>query len=636
MIRSKVMALLSVMAAAACGDSALQGDPALGAKEAAISRPLPMGWKQETPSRRPGRPAPAHNGCADHDGDDDESPGDRDHASRPVWWRHPHHPGPRGVVAARVLGFNDFHGRLTEGLRVANRPAGGAAVLASYLRSEMVGFEGRSLIVHAGDHVGATPPESALLQDEPAISFLNLLSNQYCRGQRRTSEFCNVVGTFGNHEFDEGTTELLRLINGRNHANGPFLENPWRGADYPYVSANVVSAKTGRPLVSAHTIVNLGGVRVGVIGAVLKETPTIVTPAGVAGLQFLDEITAINGEVTKLKRRGVQAILVTIHQGARQAPTNENETDPAATVGAPISTIVAGLDDEVDVVVSGHSHSFTNALLKNAHGVDILVTQAFSSGTAFAEIDLELDRATRDVVSKTARVLTTFSDQAPGDTRAADVQALVDAARTKVAPLVNQEVATVAADATRTATPAGEQPLGNLIADAQRAAMNTDFAFMNPGGIRADLFFAADPTNTADADGRVLWGELFTIQPFGNSLVRMTLTGSQIVALLEQQWVGQTSPRFLQISGLTYTWDSARPDGSKIVEVRKDGVAIVPTTEYSVTVNNFIAGGGDNFTTLLSGTGQVGGAIDLDALIDYMKAQPQPVAVPPLGRITRL
>jgi 5'-nucleotidase len=568
--------------------------------------------------------------CGDHG--DEDAPEVREHAQRRVSWRSHQRPRPRGTVTAKILGFNDFHGQLAEGRLVAGRPVGGAAVLASYLQTSAADFAGRSLIVHAGDFVGASPPESALLQDEPSIQFLNTLANRHCRGPRVKDERCNVVGTAGNHEFDEGQAELLRLIYGGNHPNGPFLADPYPGARFPYVTANVVHEEGGASLLPRYVVRELGGVAVGVIGAVLKETPTIVTPAGVAGLSFLDEATAINDSVKALKQRGVRSIIVTIHQGAPQT-SYTGATDPSATLGSPIRNIVAALDGEVDLVVSGHSHSFSNALLPNADGTPVLVTQAFSASTAFADIDLELDRATGDVVAKSASIVSTYSDVAPGDVRDPEVQAIVSAAAERVAPLVNQVVAQVAGDATRTQTPAGESALGNLIADSQRAATGTDFAFMNPGGIRADLLFAANPNLPADSDGAVLWGELFTIQPFGNSLVTMSLTGQQVYDLLNQQFAVS---RFLQISGLEYTYDNNLPASERVVEVRQDGAAIDRAATYSVTVNNFIASGGDGFTVLLGGSDAVGGDIDLDALIAYLTAQPGPVAIPPLGRITRL
>jgi 5'-nucleotidase len=576
---------------------------------------------------------PAAHGCGDHADDDSSATEEaRAAAAKPVSWSAKK-PKKKPSVQARILGFNDFHGQLPEGRRVGNRPVGGAAVLASYLKSAAAGFEGRSLIIHAGDHVGATPPESALLQDEPSIQFLNALANSACRGPRKDDARCNLVGTLGNHEFDEGRDELLRLLHGGNHASGPFLLDPYPGARFPYVNANVVVNGNGEPLITPHIVRNLGGVKVGVIGAVLKETPSIVTPAGVAGLTFQDEVTAINDQVSALKCQGVAAIIVTIHQGAPQNPSYATPTDPAATVGAPISTIVSQLDDAVDLVISGHSHSFSNALVKTASGHEILVTQAFSASTAYGEIDLELDRRSGDVVGKTARIVTTYSDVAPGDVRDPDVQSIVEQAAAFTAPLVNRPIASFSADITRTQTSAGESALGNLIADAQRAALSTDFAFMNPGGIRADFVFAGTAGNAADADGLLLWGELFTVQPFGNSLVRMNLTGQQIYDLLNQQFVVN---RFLQISGLTYTWDNALPASSRVVQVLKDGFPIELGATYTVTANNFIATGGDGFTVFLGGTGSVGGPIDLDALVTYIESLPQPFSSPALTRITRL
>jgi len=561
-------------------------------------------------------------GCQDHD---DHEDGDvvRKSAAKPVQWTKPGYEGGGSTVAAKLIGFNDFHGQLSTGRVVGGRPVGGAAILASYIETAVADFSGRSLIIHAGDHVGASPPASALLQDEPAIQFLNLLSNRHCRGAARPSQHCNVIGTLGNHEFDEGRDELMRLVYGGNHPAGPFLTPAYPGADFPYVSSNVVDEDTGATLMPSYVVTQLGGVRVGVIGAVLEQTPTVVTPTGVAGLEFQDEADAINRTVAKLKKCGVAAIVVTIHQGGTQTSYTGETSPDVAAVSGPITDIVTRLDSAVDVVISGHAHAFTNALLPNAAGHPILVTQSFSASTAFADIDLTLDRATGDVVAKSASIVTTYGDEGPGLTPHAAVAELVAAAEQAVAPLVSEVVAVSAAAITRTQSAAGESSLGNLIADAQRSAMGTDFAFMNPGGIRADL----------DA-GDVTWGELFTIQPFGNSLVAMALTGEQLYRLLEQQWVGQSSPRMLQISGLEYTWDDALPAGERIVEIRQDGVPIDLDAIYTVTANSFIAAGGDNFTVFTEALDPVGGPIDLDALIGHVEGLTQPFSAPAIGRIT--
>jgi 5'-nucleotidase len=439
---------------------------------------------------------------------------------------------------------------------------------------------------------------------------MNLLTNRYCGRGPALDRLCNVVGTPGNHEFDEGVDELLRLIEGGNHARGPFLESPWGGARFSYVSANVLDSASDETLLPPYVIKEVQGERVAVIGAVLKGTPSIVTPEGVAGVRFVDEAEAINAVVDKLTRRGIHSFVVIIHQGGSQ-PSFTGTTPPAgaAPTGA-IREILTRLSSEVDVVVSGHTHSFSNALVPNAEGHPILVTQAFSSGTAFGDIELVIDRRSSDVVEKSARVVTTYADEGPGLAPAADVNSLVASADARVAPQVQRVVGQSSAALTRTQSSAGESALGNLIADAQRAALQTDFAFMNPGGIRADL-----------DQGPISWGELFTIQPFSNDLVRMTLTGAQVKALLEQQWSNPASPRVLQVSGIQVVWDPAAPVGSRVVALTQAGAALALDASYSVTVNSFLAGGGDGFTVLTQGTERVVGLVDLDALVRYVETR---------------
>lgn len=570
--------------------------------------------------------APAHEHEHAHGGDD--SVEQREQAARAVEWRDRHVPAgadPSSYLHVQILGFNDFHGQLSTGRRVGNRPVGSAPVLAAYLASAQAGSEDRTLIVHAGDHVGASPAASALLQDEPSITFLNMLSNAHCDGADKLAPRCNLAATLGNHEFDEGREETLRLLDGGNHAEGPFLEDPYAGARFPYVSANVVDAQSGKPILPPYVIKRVEGMPIAFIGATLKGTPGIVTPTGVAGVAFLDEAEAINRYIPDLHAQHVKAIVVLIHQGGRQGVYGGATASGAGLVSGEIVDIVRRLHDDVDVVVSGHAHAFTNVLVPNQNGKPILVTQAFSAGTAYADIDLHIDRATRDVVAKSAAVITTCADAGPGLMPDADIARLVSAAEAKVAPLVNRVVAIAAAPITGTQNAAGESALGDLIADAQRAAMGTDFAFMNPGGIRADI-----------EAGEVTWGDLFTVQPFGNSLVKMTLSGRQIYDLLNQQWLGQPYPRRLQVSGLTYVWDAAAAVGDRIVEVRKDDQPIDPAAAYTVTVNSFLAAGGDNFTVLTQGTDREGGPVDLDALIDYLGALPQPVQVATDGRIARV
>ncbi len=549
----------------------------------------------------------------------------REQAAKDVAWRDAHNSNRAAWVHFKILGFNDFHGQLSSGKKVGARPVGSAPVLAAYLEAAARQSEDGAFIVHAGDQVGASPPVSALLQDEPSIAFLNLLANDDCRYGQRMRPDCNLVGILGNHEFDEGVAEMSRLINGGMHAQGPFLDADYRGARFPYICANVVDAASGRTLLPPYVIKRVRGVPVAFIGAVLKETPSIVTPSGVAGVRFLDEAEAINAYIPELRARGVRAVIVTIHQGTSGSSYAGPTSRAPQTLAGAIGDIVSRLDDEVDIVVSGHAHGYTNALVANRQGKQILVTQAYSAGTAYADIDVAVDPASRDIVEKSAAIVTTWADAGPGLTPDPKVAQLVMQAEARVAPLVNRVIGVAAADVLKTENSSGESALGNLIADAQRSAMGTDFAFMNPGGIRADIHA-----------GTVTWGALFGVQPFNNDLVRLDLSGAQIKALLNQQWLGQPYPRILKVSGLTYVWDNARPAGDRIVELRTAaGQPLAATTLYSVTVNSFLAAGGDNFTVLAQGAHPVVGPVDLDALIKYIGALPQPFNYAMDGRIQR-
>jgi 5'-nucleotidase len=559
-------------------------------------------------------------GCGCQDDDDHDDADVRESASQQVVLKKST-PKKEDSFDVKLLGINDFHGQISAGKRVSNRPVGSAPVLASYLLAAAQGWDGHLLLVHAGDHVGASPASSALLQDEPSITFLNIM-NEKLGGNR--GDHWEVLGTLGNHEFDEGRAELFRLLYGGNFATGPFLEKKWKGADYPMISANVIDTASGDTILPPTQVRKIDGVTIGFVGAVTKTTPTIVTADGVKGLTFLDEADAINAQVAKLKKDGVKAIVVLVHEGGFQTSfTGPTPALPGQVSGA-IVPIVKKLDDEVDVVVSGHTHLFTNSIIQNDHGKPILVVQAFSSGTAYDDITLTLDRSTKDVAAATASIVTTWADTGAGLTPDPDVAALTKAAEDKVAPLVNRVIGTAASPLDRTQDSAGESNLGDLIADAQRASMGADFAFMNPGGIRADLLA-----------GQVTWGDLFSVQPFANYVVKLTLTGAQIDALLEQQF--QVN-RVLAPSGLTYTWDNSKPVGSRvdISQILKNGVPISAAGTYTVAVNSFLAGGGDGFTVLTGGTGKVVGPIDLDALVAYIQGLTQPFPAPVTNRITRL
>jgi 5'-nucleotidase len=308
--------------------------------------------------------------------------------------------------------------------------------------------------------------------------------------------------------------------------------------------------------------------------------------------------------------------VVVIHQGLEQVRyEGPTRTDLAAPTGD-LLQVIRGLDDDIDVIVSGHTHEFTNALVSNAHGVKMLVTQAFSAGTGYADIDLVIDKETRDVVSKSARIMNTWGDEGPGKKPDAAAAAIVNKADARVANKVSVVIGTAGTSLTRTQNGAGESPLGNLIADSQRDAMRTDFAVINPGGIRSDI-----------AAGTVTWGEVYAAQPFRNPLIALTLTGQQLYDLLEQQWGGQqpSGGRILQISGFRYTWDPSKPEGTpRVREVRDAKGPIVRTKKYTLAANAFLAEGGDGFSAFLSMTDARRGPIDLDVFVDYLGKLPQP------------
>jgi 5'-nucleotidase len=306
-----------------------------------------------------------------------------------------------------------------------------------------------------------------------------------------------------------------------------------------------------------------------------------------------------------------------------------------------IAPIVQQLDPQVDVVVSAHTHQ--PYVCPNFAGTNILLTSASSFGRVITDIDLRIDHQTKDIVSKTAtNVIVTRN--VPKD---ADQTALIAKYATLSAPIANRVVGTQSADITRATTPAGESALGDVIADAQLASTSpTDFggavvAFMNPGGIRADLICSVPCSAASPAP--VTYNQLFTVQPFNNVMTVKTLTGAQIYHLLNQQWselnAGVSPPgRILQVSnGFTYTYDMARPATDRVVpgSVKILGVPVDPLGSYRVAMNNFLASGGDGFTVFAQGTNQLGGEIDLDALVNYFQKN-SPVGPGPQNRITRI
>jgi 5'-nucleotidase len=519
----------------------------------------------------------------------------------------------QNTVDVKILAINDLHGQLTTGLKVLGRPVGGAAVLASYLESAQKGWENRCILVEAGDLIGASQAESALLQDEPAIMLMNYLNNSM-----------HVIGALGNHELDRGIPELMRLLKGGNHANGPFLQKPWKGATFPMINANMTDSGTGLPVLNPFCIQTVPGINVPIafIGIALKETPSIVPASSIQGFKFIDEVKAVNYYVSMLRDGfGIHAFVVLLHQGGSQQPYPGWTDTLMPGPSADIVDLVSQFDDDVDVVCTAHTHSFTNALVKYKSGRTVLLTQAYSKGTAYADIVCTVDKDSRDIVAKKAQIVSAWGDEGPGLSPDPIMEAIVDTCKRKVGYQIDRVVGVSKTALVRNQNSSGESTLGDLIADAQRAAMQTDFAILNPGSIRSDL-----------AAGPITRRALHDAQPFRGNLVKMDLTGQQICAVLNQQWLGQLHAKMLETSGLTYTWDNKLPVGNRVVSILKNGVPIDRSAIYSVAVNGFLAGGGDNFSTFLKGINVVKGPNDLDALVAYVSSFKQPINYSVSGR----
>jgi 5'-nucleotidase len=532
----------------------------------------------------------------------------------------------------QVIGINDFHGNLQPPEMGLPRPAGGAAALVAYVKRAQRAAPYGTIFLHAGDQLGASPPPTRLLRNEPGIELLNLLANDHCEyghatemieaaGWRSRPNRCNVVGTLGNHEFDAGIDEIRRLLNGGNAADGPFLENPYRGSRVPYVCANVRDRRTGTSLLPPYTVVSANGVAVGVIGAVLRDVPSIVPAWAVRDVEFLDEADSINQAAAQLQARGVHVLIVIIHQGL--TPTLREQE---ISYSGPLKDIVARLDPAIDVVISGHTHRFTNTLLPARDGTPILVTQAYSYGIAFSKVDLQIDRRTQKVNSKSARIIPVWADVPPGSPGDEDAHRLVRSAQALIQTKVSRVIANLPQALTRATTDAGESILGDLVADSMRAATHADIALMNPGGLRSDL-----------RAGSLTWGDALTLQPFGNHLVTLDMTGDELLRLLEEEWPRDKRllPRIMKTSGLRFEWDAAAGQGAHVKRACDDSGALIdPARNYQVTVNDFMAGGGDDLRVLATlPPGQLG-PLDADAFSQYLQSQHE-VVLPPLGRLSR-
>jgi 5'-nucleotidase len=530
-------------------------------------------------------------------------------------------PPAAARVGLTVLAINDFHGHLrpplggiaipdpNEAGKQVSVSAGGAEHLATLVK-QLRADKKHSVFVAAGDLIGASPLLSALFHDEPTIEALSAMGLE--------------ITAVGNHEFDEGKAELLRMQNGGCHpregCKGP---HPFAGAKFRYLAASTIDTATGKTVFPPYEIRRFDGIPVAFIGLTLKGTPNLIAPSSAAGLEFRDEAETINVLVPELRRQGVEAIVVLIHEGG--FPTGGYNECPG--ISGRIVDIVGKLDKAVDLVVSGHTHRAYKCVIDGR-----LVTSADKFGTLVTQIDLELDPATRDVASAKADNLIVRTDAYAKDP---EQTALITAYDSLIKPSADRPIGSVSAALPRDLDVAGESVLGQIIADAQLAATRSEqdggavLAFTNPGGIRTGI--------AKSESGVVTFADLFAAQPFGNILVTLTLTGAQIKALLEQQWLDQPKPRILQVSkGFAYTWDDRRPPGDFVLpeSVTLDGRAIDPSARYRITVNAFLAEGGDGFLEFKKGTEVREGGAEILAVEAYFKAN-SPVGPGTLDRIRR-
>jgi 5'-nucleotidase len=524
-------------------------------------------------------------------------------------------------VEVRLLAINDFHGNLRPppgGIRIADPddktktvavPAGGAEQMATLIKQLREGHP-NNIFVAAGDLIGASPLLSAMFHDEPTIESLSMMGLE--------------LASVGNHEFDEGKDELLRMQNGGCHridkCRGP---HPFPGAKFHYLAASTFDKVTNKTILPPYEIREFEGIPVAFIGLTLKGTPGIVSPVGVEGLEFRDEAVTVNALMPELAARGVEAIVVLIHEGG--FPTGDYNECPG--ISGPIVDIVKELDAAVSVVISGHTH--------RAYVCDIdgrLVTSADKFGTLVTAIDLKLDRTTKKIISAKANNVIVRSNFYPKDP---EQTALILSYDKVAAPIAGRRAGSIKETLSRVPGDSGESVLGDIIADAQLAATHAAakggavIALTNPGGIRTDIIKSEDGTAT--------YADLFASQPFRNQLVTLTLTGAQIKDALEQQWIDPNRPRILQVSkGFGYAWDATKPYGEHVIAARMslNGKRIDPAAPYRVTVNNYLSVGGDGFTAFKQGTGPQYGVYDVDALYAYFLAN-SPIAPAKADRIIR-
>lgn len=546
-----------------------------------------------------------------------------------------------------VLAFNDFHGNLEPPKRFIEAddphdhsktvqiPVGGVSYFADAIKKLRAQYPNNA-VVSAGDLISASPLISSLFLDEPTIEVMNDIQIDF-----------NAVG---NHEFDRGTDELRRLQNGgcqQYTSTKPCQINPnFTGAKFNFLAANVsMKADPNKTLFPAYKVKTYGGIPVAFVGLTLEATPSIVSAAGITDVNFHDEADTVNALIPELKKQGIEAIVVVVHEGV--APSTKFNKKTCDGLSGPLIDVLERLDPAVDVVVSGHTHqSYICDYATQNPQKPFLLTSAGQYGTAITNIQLELDGKTGDVIKKDATQVPVQSESYTSGTttvsltdlyqkfsKTPSIEAILDKYRPAVATISARVVGSATAVIDRNRTESGETALGNLIADAQQAAalaasnQGSDFTLMNAGGVRADLLI--------NSSNQITFGDVFSVQPFGNSLVTLSLTGKQIRELLEQQWSGANAAttRILQPSKeFSYSYKQDATVSPRASNIMIAGQALVDTQVYRVTVNSFIADGGDNFTVLKQGKNPIGGGQDIDVLEKYV-TQNSPLSAPATNRI---
>ncbi|PEJ39228.1 bifunctional metallophosphatase/5'-nucleotidase [Bacillus pseudomycoides] len=474
---------------------------------------------------------------------------------------------PPTDVSVQILGLNDFHGQLNTTSALHDKAVGRADYISAYIQSYR-DKNPNTLLVHTGDMIGGSPPISALFHDEPTMEFLNNLQFD--------------VGTIGNHEFDRGPIALQQLINGESVTQ----TSSFSGSSFPYISANIVYSETNQSLFLPYIIKWIDGIPIAFIGVSTNDTPLLTMYNDMSSIRFLDEASSINLYVYQLQKKGIHAFVILAHLGGNTTESNTN---------GPLADLANQIDPDVDIIFGGHTHSYING---NVNGK--LLVQAYSYGKAFSNVTFTLNRKTKDITKKAATIVPVYQNAISPDFHTRN---WIDSYASKIQSKVEEQLGITDHELTRNQNEHGQSNLGTVLAIAQCQTMQADIAFVNPGSIRHNL-----------KKGTITWEDTFLIQPFGNKLIKMYLSGKEIRNVLQEQWKEET--RMLQISGIRYSWKN------NIIQTISldDGTPLRDDQIYSVVVNSFLANGGDKFLTFKEGRNRSEGPTDQEAFANFIRS----------------